>query len=119
MGLFWGTHFQHGGESRSKLMKAMPSSTILGKTWTNQCRGESEYVWTGEFDMNTLRSVNVWTRIFSYPERKNCGLKNIGIRVDGAAEMSLVSPAGHGIHSWFTSYVPRGQGRQVLTLLPW
>ena len=33
-------------------------------------RSESEYVWTGEFDMNTLWSHNVWTRIFSYPEKK-------------------------------------------------
>ena len=47
-------------------------------------RSESEYVWTGEFDMNTLWSHNVWTRIFSYPERKSCGFKNIRIRVDGA-----------------------------------
>ena len=47
-------------------------------------RSESEYVWTGEFDMNTLRSHNVWTRKFSYPERKSCGFKNIRIRVDGA-----------------------------------
>ena len=47
-------------------------------------RSESEYVWTGEFDLNTPWSQNVWTRIFSYPERKSCGLKNIGIRVDGA-----------------------------------
>ena len=45
---------------------------------------ESEYVWTGNFDMNTLWSHNVWTRIFSYPERKSCGLKNIRIRVDWA-----------------------------------
>ena len=45
---------------------------------------ESEYVWTGEFDMNTLWSRNVWTRIFSYPERKSCGFENIRIRVDGA-----------------------------------
>ena len=48
-------------------------------------RSESEYVWTGEFDMNTLWSYNVWTWIFSYPERKSCGLKNIRIRVDGAS----------------------------------
>ena len=48
-------------------------------------RSESEYVWTGEFDMNTLWSYNVWTRIFSYPERKSCGFKNIRIRVDGAS----------------------------------
>ena len=47
-------------------------------------RSESQYVWTGEFDMNTLWSHNVWTQIFSYPERKSCGLKNIRIRVDGA-----------------------------------
>ena len=47
-------------------------------------RSESEYVWTGEFDLNTLWSHNVWTRIFSYPERKSCGFKNIQIRVDGA-----------------------------------
>ena len=47
-------------------------------------RSESEYVWTGEFDMNTLWSHNVWTRIFSYPERKSCGFKNIRIRVDRA-----------------------------------
>ena len=47
-------------------------------------RSESEYVWTGEFDLNTLWSHNVWTRIFSYPERKSCGFKNIRIRVDGA-----------------------------------
>mgnify|MGYP007058650676 CR=1 FL=1 len=33
----------------------------------------SEYVWTGESDMNTLWSHNVWTRIFSYPEKKSCG----------------------------------------------
>ena len=46
-------------------------------------RSNSEYVWTGEFDMNTLWSHKVWTRIFSYPERKSCGLKNIRIRVDG------------------------------------
>ena len=32
--------------------------------------------------MNTLWSHNVWMRIFSYPERKSCGLKNIRIRVD-------------------------------------
>ena len=54
-------------------------------------RSESEYVWTGEFDMNTLWSHNLWTRIFSYPERKSCGLKNIRIRVDGRQ----VSFAGH------------------------
>ena len=47
-------------------------------------RSESEYVWTGEFDMNTLWSHNVWTRIFSYPERKSCRFKNIRIRVDRA-----------------------------------
>ena len=47
-------------------------------------RSESEYVWTGEFDMNTLWSYRVWTRIFSYPERESCGFKNIRIRVDGA-----------------------------------
>ena len=32
-------------------------------------------VWTGEFDLNTLRLD---------PERKSCGFKNIRIRVDGA-----------------------------------
>ena len=42
----------------------MPGGTILS------IRSESEYVWTGEFDMNTLWSHNVWTRIFSYPEKK-------------------------------------------------
>ena len=50
-------------------------------------RSEYEYVWTGEFDMNTLWSHNVWTQIFSHPERKSCGLKNIRIRVDGALEL--------------------------------
>ena len=49
-------------------------------------RSESEYVWTGEFDLNTLWSHNVWTRIFSYPERKSCGFKNIPMHVDGASE---------------------------------
>ena len=47
-------------------------------------RSESEYVWMGEFDVNTLWSYIVWTRIFSYQERKSCGLKNIRIGVDGA-----------------------------------
>ena len=48
---------------------------------------ESEYVWTGQFDMNTLWSHNVWTRIFSYPERKSCRFKNIRISVDGALDL--------------------------------
>ena len=83
----------------------MPSSTILGETWTNQClvdnfvnrqwiRSESEYVWKGEFDMNTLWSHNVWTRIFSYPEKKSCGFKNIWIRVDGALFSLTLTNAG-------------------------
>ena len=65
-----------------------------GPGWTSACCdnfinpqwiwSESEYVWTGEFDMNMLWSHNVWTRIFSYPERKSCGLKNIRIRVGRA-----------------------------------
>ena len=38
-------------------------------------RSESEYVWPGEFDLNTLWSHNVWTRIFSYPERKKLRIK--------------------------------------------
>ena len=56
-------------------------------------------MWTGEFDMNTLWSHNVWTRIFSYPEKKSCGLKNIRIRVDGASifTISLQSPQQHKI----------------------
>ena len=47
-------------------------------------RSESEYVWTGDFDLSTLWSHNVWTRIFSNPERKSFRFKNIRIRVDGA-----------------------------------
>jgi len=50
---------------------------------------ESECVWTGEFELNTPWSHNVWTRIFSNPERKTCGLKNIRIRVDGALEAGV------------------------------
>ena len=33
---------------------------------------------------NTLWLHNMWTRMFSYPEIKSCGFKNIRIRVDGA-----------------------------------
>ena len=33
-------------------------------------RSESEYVWTGEFDINTLWSHNVWTRIFFIAGKK-------------------------------------------------
>ena len=36
-------------------------------------------VWTGEFDLNTLHVDGK----FVNPVRKSCGLKNIGIRVDG------------------------------------
>ena len=36
-------------------------------------------VWTGEFDLNTLRVDGK----FVNPVGKSCGLKNIGIRVDG------------------------------------
>ena len=36
-------------------------------------------VWTGEFDLNTLRVDGK----FVNPVRKSCGLKKIGIRVDG------------------------------------
>ena len=38
------------------------------------------HVWTGEFDLNTLR---VDEEILN-PERKRCGFKNIRIRVDMA-----------------------------------
>ena len=43
------------------------------------------YVWTGEFDLNTLR---VDGEIF-VSGRKNCGFKNIRIRVDGAFQGCL------------------------------
>ena len=60
-------------------------TSVWWDNFVNQwIRSECEYVWTGEFDMNTLWSHSVWTRIFSYPERKSRGLKNIRIRVDGA-----------------------------------
>ena len=36
-------------------------------------------VWTGEFDLNTLRVDGVK---FMNPERKSCGFKNIRTRVD-------------------------------------
>ena len=66
---------------RNNLNEWESNAVFLGETWTNQClvdnfvspqwiRSESEYVWTGEFDMNTLWTHNVWTRIFSYPEKK-------------------------------------------------
>ena len=58
------------------LDEPVPGGTILS------ILNEFEYVWTGDFDLNTLLSHNVWTRIFLYPERKSCGLKNIWIRVD-------------------------------------
>jgi len=38
------------------------------------------YVWTGEFDLNTLRVDGETLN----PERKSCGFKNIRIRVDRA-----------------------------------
>ena len=59
-------------------------------------RSECGYVWTSEFDMNTLWSHNVWTRIFSYPERKSCGFKNIRIRVDGAL-IDIVRPGSDAV----------------------
>ena len=76
-----------GKQSRSRGFWVRPGRTSVW--WDNFAnpqwiRSESEYVWTGEFDMNTLWSHSVWTRIFSYPERKSCGFKNIRIRVDGA-----------------------------------
>ena len=69
-------------------------------------RIESEYVWTGEFDMNTMWSHNVWTRIFSYPERKSCGFKNIRIRVDGA----VVDETGYAlqVHLIMCNCIPIG-----------
>ena len=76
-----------GKQCRPRRFWARPGRTSAW--WDNfinlqWIRSESENVWTGEFDMNTLWSHNVWTQIFSYPERKSCGLKNIRIRVDGA-----------------------------------
>ena len=76
-----------GKQCRSRRFWVRPGRTSVW--WDNFAnpqwiRSESEYVWTGEFDMNTLWSHSVWTRIFSYPERKSCGFKNIRIRVDGA-----------------------------------
>ena len=76
-----------GKQSRPRRFWVRPGRTsawwdnLVNPQWI---RGESEYVWTGEFDLNTLWSHNVWTRIFSYPERKSCGFKNIRIREDGA-----------------------------------
>ena len=76
-----------GKECRPRRFWVRPGRTsswwdnLVNPQWI---RSESEYVWTGEFDLNTLWSHNVWTRIFSYPERKSWGSKNIRIRVDGA-----------------------------------
>ena len=33
---------------------------------------------------DTIRIRYVWTQIFLYPHKKNCGYKNLRIRVDGA-----------------------------------
>ena len=46
-------------DSGLDLDEPVPARTILS------ILSESEYVRTGEFDLNTLRSHNVWTRIFS------------------------------------------------------
>ena len=88
-----------GQNGRQKQLKRVGKHCCPGRFWVKPgrtsawwdnsvnpqgIRGESEYVWTGAFDMNALSSHNVWTRIFSYPERKSCGFKNIRIRVDGA-----------------------------------
>ena len=74
-------------------------------------RSESEYVWTGEFGMNTLWSHNVWTRIFPYRERKSCGFKNILMRVDGAlvtwwywGNLCNCFSQDHGVVKEFTWY---------------
>ena len=64
-------------------------------------RSESEYVWTGEFDLNTLWSRNVWTRIFSNPEGKSCRFKNIWIRVDVALKDILNFETQSSINEFF------------------
>ena len=38
----------------------------------------------------------MWTRIFSYPEKKSCGFKNILIRVDGAFVFSSLRKGTEG-----------------------
>ena len=50
---------------------------------TNTC-GRANSIW-----IHWARSHNVWTRIFSYPERKSCGLKNIQIRGAGVYRKAM------------------------------
>jgi len=60
-------------ESNAVLDEQVPGGTIIlvNPQWI---WSESEYMWTGELDLNTLWSYNVWTRIFSYTGRKSCRL---------------------------------------------
>jgi len=60
------------------------------------------YVWTGEFDMNTLRV----DREFLNPERKSCGLKNIRIRVDGAYDGTNYLPLSRGLRVPIAEHAP-------------
>ena len=68
-------------------------------------------VWTGEFDLNTLRVDGK----FLNPGRKSCGFKNIRIRVDRALEyrklpkVHVMAIITFGISSLWGSKVPGGR----------
>ena len=75
-----------GKQCRTRWFWVRPGRTSVW--WDNfvnpqWIRSESEYVWTGEFDMNTLWSHSVWTRISGkkklriqkYPDTCGRGLK--------------------------------------------